>query len=494
MIASFNGVSVPEWLIVRGMRRQATGDIAVTTQQVAGRDGAIRLSRHEGMRALEFDIAFTGTDIDDAHDKEVDLVEWLASDGAAALILVDDPTREYHAESTDALQLAWASPTHRRGTIVFTCYDPHPYDATEDTTSLAVGDNTIANAGTIPVSPRIVLPFTAAASFARIEHADGRYVMIGTPASVTETPVAAWTTTLDKTFTSVAGLSAGAKCEGGTIAGTMVSDTTTASPKHAGGSWGTGSTWHGPSLRIPLAGSSADFELTWYCGVDNRTGSMAINELYALDANTDGAATLARLKFGDQWSSLVQNYAYARAGGASGTNHLMWSAAKLDGTLGKSSGYFNNGYVCMTLSRIAGVWNASVSRVDGTGKLTLPFDAVPWTEPSASANIAAIEIRSAAFGSSVTYPVTASCYHKRVVVRQRNVVALTDPVHVVEAGDTLIFDPDYREVRLNGARYLDYFDAVGSSWFKCDPGNTVVKVMTDGTISGGAVFVRPGYR
>lgn len=263
---TFNSVaSTTMGLHIIGIDRPAAQPVEPLLLTVPGRPGAYLQGDAHGVRTITVEAYVDDTDMQQLTTVIEMLPDYLIQDTPKTLVFSDDTSRCYYAKVSGEIEVEYVHHLYRRVTITFVCPDPFAYDTSETDNALLQATNTVYVPGAQRAFPRFVLPFKKNATWLKLTRPatsthGRRTIQLGEAPGVdgTEDTPDTWQLTDDCSSTS--GWSTGTKGPGA-IAGTMVSDGASFSPKHSGGSFGTGAAWHGPSLRKGLSAAATDFNL-----------------------------------------------------------------------------------------------------------------------------------------------------------------------------------------------------------------------------------------
>jgi predicted phage tail component-like protein len=488
-------------LVVDDCIRAMAPPQTIVSQQVPGRRGAYFQRVQDEVREFGLKVWHNGTSSTDANAIRRALAAWLILDAPAELTFEDEPGIVWMAMLSGTTDLAEIA-TLRRGTLTFVCFDPDGIQAAETTADIATGTNTLLLYGQRPTRPRVELSFSDAATFAMIRHQEtGRYVLVGTPPSVDDTPAVDDPARLHNECVSVAGIPDGLSADGGTVpsGAAMVSNGHSISPLWAGGSFGAGASWHGPTKRYALSAAAADFRLTADLGISEAfalTGSAAGRiEIYLLD-ETD--AVFAKVAVKDSWQSVQRLGFEARIGYYGQTNpsprYLSVGTAPIPSLA-------HGGLVALApsrviLERIGHVWRAKLLVAGAGGRwLGRPYGIeASWTDTAdvfahGDHALASVDVHIAAIG---TQPELSAMYVSHLEVRE---ILTPSPVPMIfDATGTLVIDCYTHKVTWDGdddvMRYLD----PSSEFFDLPTGTSHLQIWTNtGVAVAGHCYTRRRY-
>lgn len=288
---TFNGRSLTAFaadndceIIVTGVSRGLTPSFNFATAEVAGRAGGYVLGRSVGARSITVEIVVKCDTASATRAVEKALASWLATEVSAPLVFDDEPTSYFAAQFADANYFGEYGPI-RSGSISFTASDPYIYDSALTIEDIEKGSTLIDNTGGVAAWPTARIPITSDATFLAMQ-VDGKRLLIGSPARADVATVATSRVDLSDDLSSMSGWSVGTNAQGGAVAGTMASDGSAFSPLFSGGSFGSGTTWHGPTVRRALANTTNDFTAEALVRFDNSLWAQVTDESVKLSGYT----------------------------------------------------------------------------------------------------------------------------------------------------------------------------------------------------------------
>lgn len=440
-------------VVVTGIRRDLLPPIAARTITVPGRPGAYWQGYDYDIRQFEVEVFVRGASLADLRAKVRGIADWLnAHGGPKPLVFDDEPDKQYYAvlsNETALEQILW----YGRGTLTFLCPDPHAYSTTEKTYIIDVGEGekTITNDGTAAAYPVIRAYVQRPTTFLSVATAD-RQILLGKPDSVETAPVERETRILYDQLTSTTGWVDGTTVDGGVVAGSFYSDGADLRVQ----SYGTGSQWHGPSLKKSLSEALTDFRLTVWTTLKNRSGKVGRAEVYLLDQN---GAVIGKMALVDRLASVDDVWAEVRAGSLSNGVYFV-------NTHGVQTGVWNDFYGVLQVERVGNVWRAFIGMFD-TAKQRYH---TRWTAQYVDVNnqfaaqLAQVQLHAA------TYDTFTPCdviFHA-VVVDRINTMQETQISYIATAGDVLEIDCERAVIRKNGMVDLSLLD-VASRFPRLEP-------------------------
>lgn len=389
-------------IVEAGKARHLTPEQAHVMVRTIGRTGAWLGRTDTGPAQLSVPVYFAGTTPADAEVIRGDIAAWLVSPVAYQITLAE-VTGYWLGKLSDVPVVSFDGPVCRT-TLVFDLFSPYLYGA-DVTQTIADGVNVIPYAGTAPTDPVITLIPDADVGFVRATCVEtGEFVTLGVPETYDDALPKGMTPLLSVSGADVPTASDMTYCDGGIIAGTLVSNGYSLSPGWTGGSYGSGADKHGPGKVWPLAAVATDFRaeavLAW---IDNASRGMGRVELCLYDSAADFSAAhvLGKVALKDATISAISTIFEARAGTLA-TGHTLAS---------KTSKYWNSGKIQIGIGRENHRWTCDIG-VWVAGRWQARFSAA-FTELSTfetyGATVAAVGLH---IGQYVAYPLVTqqACY------------------------------------------------------------------------------------
>jgi len=298
-------------LEVLDIQRPLSGDISTRVIDVPGRVGGYYSSQKMGSKFVIVEVAQVSTTDVGAQTNARNLAGWLIDQKVGKLSFSDEPNKEYRAILTSSTPLE-VFDTTRTGTLRFECVDPHIYSVSETPLDLLNGDNVIENSGSAPTFPRFIVRVTEPCTMLLLEHVDtGQYISIGQPVGAEDVAAGGSVETLNDGCGSLVGWTQGQSIGGIAVTGNYATNGFSFSPKHAGGSYGSGSGWHGPCIRKEISPEQDYYSVTFDIGQTAAVGTMGRTDVCIRKA--DGGQ-LARVSMIDAWNADRRHAGYAFVG------------------------------------------------------------------------------------------------------------------------------------------------------------------------------------
>ncbi|HEY8424871.1 MAG TPA: distal tail protein Dit, partial [Limnochordales bacterium] len=426
--------------------------------------GAYYQGHEYGVRQIEVDIVLKEDTPAGLRERVRALAAWLKPGGEPkSLVFDDEPNLTWRAVlsgDTDLEEIA----TIGRGTLTFLCPDPVAL-GDEHVLSLGAGGEAVVTAGgTAPAWPVIRATVQQPITYLAVATPE-KYVMLGRPDAVEETPVPKEQKVLTDGLDSTVGWTSGTQVDG-TVAGTMISTGTHFEPSD----YGTGSGWHGPALKTSVPGGPIqDFRVTVFVQLFNSKQSVGRAEVYLLDQNN---AIFGKIALKDTHSGVKDMWGEARAGALSGGYYFVQP------THGAKAGVWNDFDGLIRIGRIGNRWHAYFALVDKTTGKHHTRLYREWVDANSQYMnpLAQVQLHAGAYG---TYqPMTVRFW--TVWVEKINPVGTAEVPYIADMGDVIEIDCERHAVYLNGEPRLDLLDP-SSEFFSLTPGEPVaIGVTPDG--------------
>ncbi|MCM3242684.1 phage tail family protein [Cytobacillus oceanisediminis] len=286
------------------------------------------------------------------------------------------------------------------------------------------------------------------------------YMRIGEPVNIEETPVEREQLILKEPLKTTTGWATANDVDGGSVAGTMVSDGETFRAQ----SYGTGSLWHGPALKRSLPEQIQDFKVDMYASLKTKEVREAGRlELYFKDINDK---TLGKLALKELLTASDSVHGEARAGSIDGGKFLI-------STDGATPGVWNQFYGILRFTRIGDRLQAYIAKIDtATGNRHTRWLSKEIIDSQGlfQSKLAQIQIHIGQHGSKAF--VQDIGVHE-VQVYKINQTTETQIPYIAYPGDIIEIDMVENDIRINGESRMDLKD-FGSSFFALQPGENVI--------------------
>lgn len=317
----------------------------------------------------------------------------------------------------------------------------------------------VNNKGTADAKPIFTATVKAPITHLDIVTEEG-YMRIGEPVNIEETPVEREQLILKETLKTTTGWATANDVDGGSVAGTMVSDGETFRAQ----SYGTGSLWHGPALKRSLPEQIQDFKVDIYASLKTKDVREAGRlELYFKDINDK---TIGKLALKELLTASDSVHGEARAGAIDGGKFLI-------STEGKRPGVWNQFYGILRLTRIGDRLQAYIAKIDtATGKHHTRWlsDELIDSQGLFQTKLAQIQIH---IGQHGTKAFVQDIGVHEVQVFKINQTTGNQIPYIAYPGDIIEIDMIEEDIRINGESRMDLKD-FGSSFFALQPGENII--------------------
>lgn len=293
------------------------------------------------------------------------------------------------------------------------------------------------------------------------------YMRVGTPATITETPVSRRTQILSDELATVTGWSIGTSADNGIVAGTMTSDAigfkassfgTTQNPAN----------WQGPALRKNLTEQVQDFELE--IGLEQISGieTIGMMEIALLDP---AGAILVKVGIEDVFRQSMANQGKFQLGPL-GANRKEFYRTPQDPNFWKDF----RGMIRVT--RVGRVWTVYMSEISETPDGGRPHNTkTSWTftytdyDGKYLAKAASVQVAIRKFSSATASNMRIT----RVQLWKLHevLVQTSNPVYIAQTGDVIIINHKTNEITINGEPRL-WLKDFGSTYFSLKPGKNPI--------------------
>lgn len=283
-----------------GLSRPAWAPISREFVKVPGRIGAHLISTETDIRAINIPVKVESKGGENLQKLKEDLAEWLVHDDVKELVFDDEPDRTYYAVVDGTLDLDEIV-YYGKGVITFICPEGVKYGPLREI-KLDAQTNKIYYAGTAPVIPEIEIIPSEKTTYAG--YTDGeKSVLVGYPMDVETMPYDKEPIFFNNVMSDRSNWTDATSMHGITVGGSYSTSSYGLFPI----AYGTGTTWHGPSVIRTLNEALTDFTLSTYIGLANTSLlQMSKLEWHLLSADNE---IQARILFGDFWAGYNRSIA-----------------------------------------------------------------------------------------------------------------------------------------------------------------------------------------
>lgn len=455
---SFNSIKKSYVICEVGKRRSAFAPIRRNFVTLPGLPGAHLESTDTEVRIIQQPIVINGKDRLDVRKLEEDLADWLITKDPVKLIFDDEPNRVYFAVIDGSLNIEDIA-RFGKGVITFICPDPYKYGSELTFTSHAsleeVNTLVMNNPGTRESYPVFTMIAKKPITHLDIIGPDG-YMRIGRPVSVEETVINPRESILNDTMSTLVGWTTAHNVDGGVRTGSFQAS----SKGFSVSDYGTGSSWHGPSLQKSLSQQLDNFEVEMFLTLQSlRNTEVGRVELYLLDENGQhiGKVAMKDILTGD-----YLNQVEARVG------PLVSGTYIATGTPPRPSDWIPfKGIIRIT--RIEGKWNVYIANIGSRHIGPLHGS---YLESGDLKKLAAIQVH---IGVSKDRLPSKMQIHN-VKVFKRNVITEDIVPYIAHEGDEIIIDHRNDSILVNGEEMQKLKGDFMASFFPIQSGDTALVI------------------
>lgn len=463
-------------------------------QTIPGRKGSVYFGTYIGHRIILVDIKIIASSHEERNILVHNIANWLmdTADQDDELIFDDEADKDYYGHFATNSQIT-RSLYSGSATLEFHCSDPFAYKEQIDSPVYSSSPTTIPVSSQVPTKPIINVQVNADITSLALTNANNDYIFLGSPTDPDQGQAAAnkfpgvfgdpmtdsstWAANTDENYIN------------GTIAGQFQVSAQAFLTQSA--DYGSGSSWHGPSLKKFIPGSKQlqDFKLDAWVWFDSQNyKSMGVCRIYLIDANNNSIGYIElKDNSGDPFAIF-----HAKAGTESnghdicytGQNHWgimkkvsyqkkvngKWRWFTRSAYTGVMENIFNNFYGILEIQRIGNVWTATITKMSSTQVPQFKYT-YKWidTQNLYTGKLAGVAIYNAAYGTS---PVMDHNQQADIVIYEvldgGKPGASEVPV-IASAGDEIMIDCEAHKILKNGDLWMDEL-LIGSTFFDLAPG------------------------
>jgi predicted phage tail component-like protein len=462
---TFGGVAIPSYINVNSIEYTVLPPISQKAINMSGRAGAYDYGIDLGQRTIKANIQIIGVDEHDIIKKARTLASWLYYEDLQPLIINDEPDKQYLARINSAIDISEIGRVGQ-GTLEFIVPSGYAEALTDKVVTSTPPDVftpvQVTNNGNVTAYPVIDLELTADVPNISVISND-EFVTLGNADEVGKTPTAKEPVVFTQAGSSYTGFSTGISVDYGVISGTLASNgySIGANANYSGGSYGTGSAWHGPAGIKSIPSALTDFKVETYIGhIASATNQIGRVEVYLLDANNTAIGKIAMV---DAQTSSYDPVIQARAGNLTSGYYFVNSSGAKKGIYSN----FQNGV--MQIWRKGKTWGVYVANVDSKGRHTNTYSKTWYdTKNLFTGKLAKIQVHIGQYG---TYTPVNNMYFSYLSVRDLGVSinAATQIPMDFKSGDKLTIDNDKATVYYNGKPAFKLLDP-SSDFINLTPG------------------------
>ncbi|WP_416729196.1 distal tail protein Dit [Fictibacillus sp. JL2B1089] len=412
------------------------------------------------------------------------IASWLLSEEEEELIFDAEPDKSFFAFLGGTTEIESTLANRGKITLTFYCPDPYAYGPNKESSPYTSSPILTTIGGQEKTPPIFLAKFNEPSTFLSVAIKES-HIHIGSPAGVEEITVPKEVALINDGMSSTSSWIANTVVDGGSVSGSFKSSGLAFSAN----SYGTGSAWHGPSLKRMLQTPVQDFKMEsvvgFYSDQQNEVGRL---EIYVLDSN---GVAIGKIGLKDAWSD-ERTMVEARAGKLLGGKMLMAYIGnvvkknrkvtvkkKVKGktitetdTVTDGFSTYANFYGVLRLSRVGNKWSAHIGRIDPATGRRFARMTINWTDKNNQHmdKVAGVAVHLAQHG---TKPFIKTAYISSVKLWQINTITEIDVPEIVSAGDEIEIDCETGAVYLNGDPFLEELN-ISSEFFHLAAGQNQI--------------------
>ena len=442
MAIKFNNIKIPAFVKVNNIKMSVLPPVSQNTVVVSGRAGSYDFGNTIGEKTIEVTVSIIADSPSDLRDKTRQFSEWLYTEEAKELVILDEPDKYYLAKFTgnsdmsDILKVG-------QGTISFICTDPHAYgqEKTHVYNPTEIVAYPFANNGGTDTYPKMTFEFTQDTPNFTIA-TDEETLIFGKAVEVDTVVTDSTPLVMHETFADLNGWTTATRVDDGVVDGTFKSNGYSISLDDAG----EGSAWHGASLIKALPSPLQDFKIMSRIGLaGSKVGQLGRVQVYFLDINGNQIGMVS-LRNGN--TQAITPYAQGRLGGkwmyqTYGNHNSKWKK-------------WTDGF--MEVARRGNKWTFYYAMYDSkrNKKHSGFYHEFVDINNLYSKQIAQIQIHIGGYG---TAPLIPNMYFQAIKVWSINqTVEANEVPNIIKQGDVLFIDNETGEITLNGDPFYEHLD------------------------------------
>lgn len=482
------------------IRRNIFAEPTENEQTVPGKKGTVYFGTSIGHRIIQIDIKIIASSHQERNDIAHDIANWLmdSADQDDELIFDDESDKDYYGHfATNSTIIR--SLYNGVATIEFHCSDPFAYKEQVDTSVYTSSPATVPVSSQVSTHPIINVQVNQPITYLALTNSNDDFLYLGSPEDPDQgtTTQSKETSIFHDSMTSMVPWQANSAQNyiNGTIAGQYEANNYAL---FTGSSdYGSGSSWHGPSLKQFFGGSQQlqDFRVSaWVSFKSNNYASMGVCRIYLIDANNNSLGYICLKDNSDDPFTIFQCKAGTEQNGhdVCYTGGYHWELKKKISVKKKVNGKwhwftewvnadhmenkFNDFYGVLSVSRIGNIWTAIIIGMNSVQQEQYRFT-YTWTDKAnayTAPKLAGLAIYNAAYD---TKPVMDSANAiTDLTVYQENIAGWQDATQIpiiAGAGDEIMIDCEAHKIMKNGSVWMDEL-LIGSQFFEIQPGTEVI--------------------
>ncbi|KIL45767.1 distal tail protein Dit [Jeotgalibacillus soli] len=467
----FNGVDLSQFFYIKSDNGRAIYGREVELFSVPSRPGALIKGVKYPPRTITMEVLFACDSAEELRKKLEDLNDILSLEEPAPLIFHDEYDRTYYAISERVTEGYEWNGFHVT-TITFICPDPHKYGH-ENKENFVNGLATVRNNGYREAAPVFEIEVLEDITYMDIICSDA-YMRIGEPVTVEQTPIQREEVVMNYKADNTTGWTTGTDVDGGVPAGNFQTNGFSLNVQ----SYGTGSTWHGPTIKTsvpqaPLQDFIAEFLLGFPSTSYDKRSRV---EYYLLNDLSDAIAKVAMKRIGNEG---LGNTVEIRLGGGLDTEFLYVGKGEGAGTAWAD---FRG---IMRIGRIGNEWFFYVAKFhpETGAHVNRMYRTYTDAELRFTGNLSQIQLHAGQTGTVPTEAVNID----DVLIKRVNTVTDNQVPYIAYAGDIIQIDMRDSSIKINGEYRSDLKD-FGASFFMLPKGKTDLVLEPSTKLSGKVTF------
>lgn len=499
---TFSGIHSQDMpIVINTITRPFSMNSSELVQEVQGMNGNVWMGNHNSSISFTIDITVIGDTRAERINNTRTIANWLFqidNFDEQEMIFDEEPDKTYYGHFVGSSNITdlvdWGSTS-----LTFTCADPFAYKEQVDTDVFTSSPATLDVASQVATKPIINVQVNSDITSLALTNSNNDYIYLGNPTDddQSQTTVNPDQNVFNDPMTNTTTWAANTSTNyiNGVVAGQYECNNYALFTGSA--DYGTGTGWHGPSLKefIPSSQQLQDFKVdAWVSFKSNNDASEGVCRIYLIDANNNSLGYICLKDNSGDPFTIFQCKAGTESNGHdvcyTGQNH--WGIEKKVSYKKKVNGKwrwfsrwvysghmenkFNDFYGVLEVKRIGNVWTATII---GMNKVQQPQYryTYSWTDKTnayTSPKLAGVAIYNASYG---TKPVMDSANAiTNVSIYQENTSGWENanqiPV-IASSGDEIMIDCEAHNILKNGDSMMDQL-LIGSTFFDIAAGTEVI--------------------
>lgn len=472
----FNGIK-KDYILAQRKKRPAWAALNRNILSIPGKPGGYLQRTDVEPLVIPVELVIESKAGLDFQKTKEDLADWLITEEPKELIFDDELDRTYYAVVDGSFDIDEFL-SFGFGKLTFVCPDPYKYGP-KDTAIFYDEILVLQNKGTADTYPLFRATVKDPITFLDIV-IDGDYQRIGEPVNLEEDiPFTKEERFMWDQLSSTTGWTSATTVDGGSVVGTMSSDGT----RFLASSYGTGSTWHGPSIKTSIPNAPiTDFRVDAIVTMGNdQPHQMGRVEIYLLDASNN---VVGKMAMKDIYSGSSIAHGEVRIGDNSINAYPISEAGDRKGT-------WNNFYGMLRLQRVGNVWTAYIAEIDPDTNQHHTRRNVTFVDVDNvfTRSLTQIQVHTAQYGTQASGTLAIN----DIKVYKINPTFGNRIPYIAETGDIIEFDHSKSLISINGEDRKDIKD-FGARPFPLKKGENIIQVSPFESLDLMEVEWRPKYK